>query len=275
MYKMKSLKNKVVVITGGGGVGMGNALVKEFAKAGAHVATCDIANLEKTEKEISQYEVEKYFEKVDVGNMSALEGFANNVIRKFGRVDILINNAGIALGEKNFGEVTFEDFQKITNINYWGVVRLTQLLYPYLLKSPEGAIASTSSVYGFVGMPYVVPYCTTKFAVRGFSEGLRTEHKIRGIKNVTVHSIHPGAVKTAIQANTEYKSVNADAFQKLLETGVSSEDAAKTIIEGIMKNKPRILVSEAYQYDWVSRILPDSYEEIISMGMHLKGMLRP
>lgn len=272
---MKSLKGKVVVITGGGGTGMGNALVNEFAKAGAHVATCDIANLKKTEKEISQYSVEKYFEKVDVGNMAELESFANNVITKFGKVDILINNAGIALGEKNFGEVTFADFEKITNINYWGVVRLTQLFYPYLLKSPEAAIASTSSVYGFVGTPYCVPYCTTKFAVRGFSEALRTEHKIRGIKNVSVHCIHPGAVKTAIQQNTDYKAANADAFQKLLETGVTSEDAAKTIIKGIMKNKPRILVSEAYQYDWISRLFPNSYYRILSLGMRLKGMKRP
>lgn len=272
---MKSLKDKVVVITGGGGTGMGNALVKQCAQAGAHVATCDIANLEKTEKEVSHYPVETYFEHVDVGNMDALEVFANNVISKFGRIDILINNAGIALGEQHFADVSFEDFQKITNINYWGVVRLTQLFYPYLLKSPEAAIASTSSVYGLVGMTYAVPYSTTKFAVRGFSEALRTEHKIRKVNNITVHCIHPGAVATAIATSFEHKSVNSEKFEKMLTKGVSSESAAKTIIKGIMKNKARILVSEAYQYDWMSRLLPSLYYKVISLGMWAKGMKRP
>ena len=122
---MKDFKNKVAVVTGAGGSGIGNALVRALAQAGAHVAFCDIVNLEKTLEDIKNCPVQVYSEVVDIGNKEAINKFAANVLGKFGHVDILINNAGIATGDRKYEEMTDEDFEKITDVNYWGVIRST------------------------------------------------------------------------------------------------------------------------------------------------------
>ena len=107
---MKNFKNKVAIVTGGGGNGIGNALVNELAKAGAQVAYCDIANLESTAQEIAAYGVKSYSERVDMADKQAINRFVDNVLAEFGHIDILINNAGIALGDLTFEEASEADF---------------------------------------------------------------------------------------------------------------------------------------------------------------------
>ncbi|OBF83700.1 short-chain dehydrogenase [Mycobacterium sp. 852002-51163_SCH5372311] len=270
---MKDFKDKVAIVTGGGGNGIGNALVVELAKAGAHVAFCDIANLEKTEQEIARYDVQSYSEKVDIGDKQAVTTFVDNVVATFGRIDILINNAGIALGDLAFEEASETDLEKITNINYWGVIHTTQRAYPHLLKSPEGAIANVSSTQGILAAPYLVPYCTTKFAVRGFTDSLRAEHKIRGIKNVTVHTVHPGAVATDITLNADHHGSSTATFHDHLQSkGVTPQQAAQTILTGIRKNAGRIMVSDARPQDYLARLLPTANIHVIRLMLKLKGV---
>ncbi|MBP6997421.1 MAG: SDR family oxidoreductase [Phycicoccus sp.] len=268
---MKSLKDKVAIVTGGGGNGIGNALVNELARAGAHVAFCDIANLEKTAQEIAQYDVQSYSEWVDIGSKEAVNTFVDNVLAKFGRIDILINNAGIASGDLAFADATEADFEKITNINYWGVVHTTQRCYPHLLKSPEGAIVNISSTQGILALPYLVPYCTTKFAVRGFTDSLRAEHIVRGIKNLTVHTVHPGAVATDITLNADHHGSSTEKFhQHLQNKGETPQQAAQTVLKGILNNTARIMVSDARPQDLLARLLPTANFHVVQLIMKLK-----
>lgn len=268
---MKSFAGKVAIVTGGGGNGIGNALANELAAAGAIVAFCDIQDLEKTEKELAGRGATYYSEAVDMADKAAIDTFVAHVLERFGCIDIVINNAGIALGDRTFGEVTVEDFERVTDINYWGVVHMTQRCYPHLLQRPEAAIVNISSSQGILGLPYLVPYCTTKFAVRGLTDSLRTEHAIRGITNVTVHAVHPGAVATDITLHADYLGKNSQAFHEDLQrTGATPTEAARTILRGILKNKGRIFISDGRFQDLVARALPSRYPVVVKAMLRMK-----
>ncbi|MCB9033998.1 MAG: SDR family NAD(P)-dependent oxidoreductase [Chitinophagales bacterium] len=267
---MKSFNNKVVVITGGS-TGIGHELVKAFAKVGANIATCDIASFEDTKKAISQYDVQQYYEKVDMADKKAIKKFADNVLKKFGYIDILINNAGIALGDISFDKVSLEDFEKITNINYWGVIYTTQLFYQSLIARPESALVNLSSSQGILALPYLVPYCTTKFAVRGFTDALRIENEVRGITNLSIHTVHPSRVATNITLNADYKSNRTQRFHENLQAGTSPKDAAKIIMKGIQQKKDRIFIDDGELHDILARLMPTSNKYIIKQMMKLKN----
>lgn len=269
---MKDFKGKVAVVTGGGGNGIGNALVNELARRGAKVAFCDISKLEKTQSEIAQHGGESYSEKVDIGNKAAIDTFIANVLARFGHIDLLINNAGIALGDLTFGEASEADFEKITNINYWGVIHTTQRCYPHLLTRPEAAIVNISSSQGILALPYLVPYCTTKFAVRGFTDSLRAEHRIRGIKNVTVHTVHPGAVATDITLNADHHNTSTKRFHEDLQRGTKPRDAAKIILQGVLANRGRIFISDGSAHDLLARLMPSAYVPVIRLIMRLRNI---
>ena len=263
---MKSFKDKVAIVTGAAG-GMGKQLVLELAKSGAHVAFCDIIDMSSTVEELKQYDVKAYSENVDMGNKESINTFLANVLEYHGHVDILINNAGIALGDRTFEEVTEADMEKITNINYWGVIHTTQRLYKHLLSRPEAAILNVSSIQGILPLPYLVPYCSTKFAVRGFTDALRVEHQIRGIDHVTVHTVHPGAVATDITINADYHGVQTKKFHRALQRGLSANKAAKVMLKGILEGKTRILVSDARPMEILQRLIPSSVHHVIKYVM--------
>lgn len=269
---MKSFKNKVAIVTGGGGNGIGNALVNELASRGARVAFCDVAKLEKTQAEIASHGVESLAATVDIGDKRAIDGFVEQVLARFGQIDLLINNAGIALGDLTFAEASQADFERITNINYWGVIHTTQRCYPHLLKRPEAAIVNISSTQGILALPYLVPYCTTKFAVRGFTDSLRAEHRVRGIDNVTVHTVHPGAVATDITLNADYHNTSTGRFHDDLQRGVQPRDAARIILDGVLRNKARIMISDGSLQDALARLLPTRYIEVVKVVMKLRGI---
>ncbi|MFD2180014.1 SDR family NAD(P)-dependent oxidoreductase [Veronia pacifica] len=260
---MKTFDGKNAVVTGGAG-GIGRALLVELAKQGANVAFFDIGDLSQTKELLAQYNVRVYSETVDITKPEQIYAFIDNTIEALGSVDLLVNNAGVALGDRTFDELTPEDFEKITDINYWGVVRTTQYLYPHMVKRPESAVVSISSAAGIQPTPYLVPYCTTKFAVRGFSETLRAEHRIRGINNMTFHTVHPGCVATDITLNAQYHGPNTVQFhQELQKRGCSPAQAAKIMLDGVKKNKGRIFISDGYESDLLLRLFPTVFPTIM------------
>lgn len=267
---MKTFKNKVAVVTGGGGRGIGNALVTELARRGATIAFCDIKDLEKTEKELQAIGANYLSANVDMSQKPAINAFVDQVIATYGHIDLLINNAGIPLGDRTFGEVSESDFERITNINYWGVIHTTQRCYQQMLARPDAAIVNLSSSQGILGLPYLVPYCTTKFAVRGFTDALRAEHKIRGIKNVSIHTVHPGAVATDITLHADYHDSATQEFHNGLQKGTSPADAANIILNGVLKNKGRIMISDGGAQDILARLLPESYVPVVRQIMRLR-----
>jgi NAD(P)-dependent dehydrogenase (short-subunit alcohol dehydrogenase family) len=268
---MKDYKDKVAVVTGAAS-GIGQALVIELAKRGAKLAFCDIKSLEDTQHKIAVYNSPCYSEIVDMGDKSAIRRFTNNIIQHYDGVDLLINNAGIALGDRNFSDLTSEDFEKITNINYWGVIETTLCLYHNMLTRPQAAIVNISSAQGILVSPYLNPYCTTKFAIRGFTDSLRLEHQIRGIKNLSVHCVHPGRVATDITRHADYHNVRSDIFHKELQKGSTPSSAAKTILKGITKNKGRIFISDGWLQDMVARVIPNSTHHLIRLIMKFKKL---
>jgi len=269
---MKDFSGKVVIVTGGGGNGIGHNLVLELAKRGAHVAFCDITGLESTQKSLAAFDVSSFSANVDMADREAIAQFISEVVAKFGRIDAVFNNAGIALGDRLFSEVQEKDFDRITNINYWGVIYTTLQCYPHLLKSPDGAIVNISSTQGIMPLPNLVPYCTTKFAVRGFTDSLRTEHKIHGIKNISVHTVHPGAVATNITMNSDYINESSKVFHaELQNNGVTPQRAAEVICNGVIKDKGRIFISNGWMHELIMRLIPAHSYLAVKLMMKIKG----
>ena len=269
---MQSFKDKIAIVTGGGGDGIGNALCVALAKAGATVAFCDVQRLDETRREVEAAGATCYGAEVDIGDREAVSGFIDDVVARFGGIDILINNAGIALGDRGFEELTIEDFERITRINYWGVIQTTLLAHPHIMKSREGAIVNLSSSQGILGLPFLVPYCTTKFAVRGFTDALRAEHRLRDARHVQVHTVHPGAVATNITLNADYHNEATQAFHRMLQKGTNRHDAAAIILKGIQKNRARIMISDGRAQDILTRLLPTACIKIVGWLMRRRGM---
>lgn len=260
---MKNFKNKITVITGAGS-GIGQALAIELAKKGAMLILSDknADSLANTEKLVQQYGTDCYTYVVDVSVENEIVEFVDKVIKKFHHIDLLFNNAGYALGKISMKELKMEDFRKIMDVNLYGVVYHTKLFLDSLLDRPEAAIINISSLFGLVGVADQVPYCTTKFAVRGFTEALRMELIDT---NVEVYCVHPGGINTNIYKNAVHYEHNAklDAkFQKALER-TSPEQAAKTIIKHIEKKDEKILIGiDAIIGDRIARTMPVGYTSI-------------
>lgn len=267
---MRSLSGKVAVVTGGGGTGIGHHLVRALVAQGATVAFCDIAGLESTSAAIAGHD--HLAALVDITDRAAVDAFLDAVIDRFGGFDLLINNAGIALGDRTFEEVTAADLQRITDINYWGVVHTTQRAYAHLLGRPEAAIVNISSSQGILALPYLVPYCTTKFAVRGFTDALRAEHRIRGIDHVTVHTVHPGAVATDITLNADYQNSSSRRFHEDLQRGTPPAKAAQIILRGVTRNRGRIFISDGRAHDVLTRLAPSGYVRVVQALMRKRGI---
>ncbi|MCP5206553.1 MAG: SDR family NAD(P)-dependent oxidoreductase [Hahellaceae bacterium] len=266
---MNSLKDKVIVITGAGS-GIGLALARQCATAGASLALSDInaESLQNIADELRVKKINIHTEVVDVSNDSAVIEWAQNVAAHYKHVDVIINNAGIALSQ-SATTMTRTHWERVFNINFWGVVNGTSAFLPYLRKQPESHIVNISSVFGLVSMPTQAAYNASKFAVRGYTEALRQDLAGTGI-NITC--IHPGGVKTNLVktgehfdgfdgAQTSTEEVSS-LFEKIALT--SPEKAASIIIQGILKNRRRVLVGmDAKILDWVQRLLPASYDQLL------------
>lgn len=268
---MKNLQGKIAVITGAGS-GIGRHLALQLADQGASLALNDY-NEETLAETISLIgEQSEIFSRCfDVGNTEALRSFASDAIDHFPAIDILINNAGVALGREMAIDSPDEDWKWIVDINMWGVINGTRAFLPALLSRPEASLVNVSSVFGIAGIAKQAPYCTTKFAVRGFTESLRWEY---ADSNLTISCVHPGGIATNIIRNGR---VNADQKAKLVKTfdehmaKTSADKAAETIIEGIKKKKNRILIGDDARWlDRVVRLFPARYQQILAQRSEVK-----
>lgn len=260
---MKNFTDKIVVITGAGS-GMGRTLALQLAQRGALVLLSDInvIGLAETEQLIQQQHGRCKSYKVDVGVKQEIEMFAKAVLDEFQYIDVLINNAGMAIGKATFDEIPMGDFERLINVNLWGVIHHTKLFLPVLLTRPEAAIVNTSSVFGLFPVPSQVPYCVSKYAVRGFTETLRME--LNGT-NIAVTCVHPGGIKTNIVNNgIHYKDGDKikEEFDKVAIT--SAEKAAKIIVRAIEKKAKRVMVGpDAKLIRLVSQITPNLLDTFV------------
>ncbi len=266
---MRTLDGKVVVITGAGS-GMGRALAIQSAAMGAELALSDwdeVGLVETLRLVSAQPNRGVRTDKLDVRDRAAMREYAASVAAELGRVNVLINNAGVALSG-DFTDTSYDDFEWVMDVNFWGVVQGTKEFLPHLIASGDGHLVNISSLFGLIGIPGQTAYNAAKFGVRGFTEGLRQEMLIER-HPVQVTCVHPGGIKTAIARNgrattPEEQVALADFFDRRLAT-MSAERAAEIILAGVLANKPRVVFgNDARALDLLARVTGSRYQRIVA-----------
>jgi short-subunit dehydrogenase len=264
-----TLRGGVAVITGAGS-GIGAALARQLAAAGTSLALVDRneAGLASTAALLQADALREgasiSTHVLDVADPAAVAALPEAVIAAHGRVTVLVNNAGVALGG-TFEQVAAADFDWLMAINFGGTVRMTRAFLPLLAREKAAQLVNVSSIFGIIAPPGQTAYCSSKFAVRGFSESLRHELEMAGA-TVGVTLVHPGGVRTAIAESARLAEGLSEAeIADNLATwrGVLTlppEDAARRIVRAIAARERRVLVGrDAVQAAWLQRLLPVGY----------------
>ncbi|MDT7620626.1 MAG: hypothetical protein QOD04_4335 [Pseudonocardiales bacterium] len=267
---MKNFTDRVAVITGAGS-GIGRALALDLAGRGARLALSDVDEVAvaDTAARCEKLGVQARGYQLDVSDRAAMTAHADQVVAEFGRVNLVVNNAGVAL-MATVEEMSYEDFDWIVGINFWGVVHGTKAFLPHLIASGDGHLVNISSVFGFVGVPTQSAYNATKFAVRGFTEALRQEMLLEK-RRVGVSCVHPGGIRTNIARDARAPENStpqqrANDFSRIART--TPEQAAKTILRGVERKRARILIGpDAYVFDAAPRLLGSGYQRLSTVAM--------
>jgi short-subunit dehydrogenase len=258
----------VAVVTGAGS-GIGRALAQKLAAAGSALALADVdeKGLAETTASLTKASTEVTTHVVDVSQEEAVRDFAEDVASRHARVTLLINNAGVAL-YGTFEEISLDDFRWLMGINFWGTVYGVKYFLPVLKKQPRAHIVNLSSIFGIIAPVGQSAYCSSKFAIRGFTEVLR--HELEGT-NVAVTAVHPGGIRTAIARRAR---LGANATPAAKEDGVARfnivakitpEQAAERILQGVEKREKRVLIGgDAKALDLLQRFRPAHYWKALS-----------
>jgi NAD(P)-dependent dehydrogenase (short-subunit alcohol dehydrogenase family) len=258
---MYALKGKIAVVTGAGS-GIGRALAQLLAAKGCTLALADIneAGLKET---AALLPTPPLLQKLDVADRAAVYAFAERVKSELGTAHIVINNAGVAVSQ-TVANLSYEDFEWIMGINFWGVVYGTKAFLPMLQAQNDGVVVNLSSVFGLIAVPTQGSYNAAKFAVRGFTEALR--HELAG-SGVSAICVHPGGIKTNIAATSRFyvdpsgvsnRASAAADFARMAKT--TPEQAAQTIVSGIENSRARVLIgADARLIDIIQRLMPVNY----------------
>ena len=266
---MKTLEDKVVVITGAGS-GIGRALAVECARRGARIAVSDVNEAGLAETTSLANAKRHLAQRVDVRSDDEVSAFADAVRRELGGASVVVNNAGVSLSD-TIGPMKRADFAWLMDINFWGVVRGTEAFLPQLQSQPDAHVVNISSVFGLIAVPSQSAYNASKFAVRGYTEALRQE-LVDTHPNVHVTCVHPGGIRTNIVRNGRTNrdmhgnAVDRDRFVRDFDrmARTSAEEAALVIVEGMLANRPRVLIGgDARVIDWMQRMFPARYPSIM------------
>ena len=269
---MTAIPGAAAAVTGAAS-GIGRALALELAARGCDLALADRdeAGLQAVAAEIATSHPRKVsLHRVDVGDVSQIQQFAAAATSAHPALNIVINNAGVALLGQ-FGEIEQAQMEWLININFWGVVHATRAFLPQLSRQPAAHIVNLSSIFGIIAPPGQTAYCAAKFAVRGFSESLRHELAMAN-SSVKLSVVHPGGVSTNIVRNSRTGSGVTDnarrvqsieRFDAVAKTTPAA--AAQRIIKGIEKNLPRILIgNDARVMDLLQRFRPATYWAVLA-----------
>lgn len=262
---MAYAQGKIAVITGAGS-GIGRALALQLNREGCELFLSDINNdgLNDTISQLSRKDIPADGQVLDVSSKEGMHAWAERIANSKGHVDILINNAGVAL-ISTVEESDYADQEWLMGINFWGVVYGTQAFLPLLRNSAQAHLVNLSSVFGLIGVPTQSAYNAAKFAVRGYTEALRQE--MAG-SNVHVCCVHPGGIKTNIahvarggdEAQTPEE--RGREFEKVART--TPEVAAQKIIRAIERRKKRLLIGlDATIISLICRLFPVNYSRLM------------
>jgi hypothetical protein len=266
---MKTLDDKVVVITGAGS-GIGRSLAMECGRRGSLLALSDVdeAGLAQTVSLLRATGVrEVHSARLDVADRTAFATYAAGVAAHFGRVNVVVNNAGVAL-TGHFADLAYDDMEWIVGVNFWGVVHGTKEFLPHLVASGDGHLVNISSLFGLISIPGQSMYNATKYAVRGMSESVREELLMAG-HPVGVTVVHPGGIKTAIARNArnaaeEDHDATARFFDEKLAR-MTPEQAAQIIVRAVLRNQARCLVGlDAHALHQFAKLTGARYQDVVA-----------
>lgn len=270
---MSKWNNKLILITGAGS-GIGQALARLFANAGARLILTDIneANLHQTTNELIH--AVRLSRVADVSQKKDWQALARGIQQEIGYLDVLINNAGMA----SFG--FFEDtsealFNKVMDVNFNGTVLACREMLPLLEKSERGLIVNVASIFGLITIPMMTPYHASKFAVRGFTEALRQDMLFQK-KNIDVLCVMPGGIRTNIANSAVSEVAQPNDFARHFATvaRTTPDQAAKVIEKGMRKKTFRILIGADAQFvDVLYKVLPTDYFKVSNVMLGVKKFL--
>jgi short-subunit dehydrogenase len=254
-------RKKVVWITGASS-GIGEALAIEFAKQGAQLilSSNQLSDLESVNKRCCGLGAECFIQFLDVTEIDKMQLVAENLIAKFGKIDVLVNNAGISQRALVI-ETPIEVDRRIMEIDYFGTIALTKIVLPYMIQNGGGYIAVTSSISGKFGFPLRSAYSAAKHALHGFFETLRAETYEQNIK---VLIAFPGRIKTDISMHALTKDGTAHGkMDEGQNTGVSAEKCAKQYINAIRKDKKEVLIgARELLMVYIHKFLPNLFYKL-------------
>jgi NAD(P)-dependent dehydrogenase (short-subunit alcohol dehydrogenase family) len=264
------LAGKTAVVTGAAS-GIGRQIALALGRRGCHLALADLdaAGLAQTEDMLGGRDLVVSRHRLDVADAEAVAALPAHVLDRHTGVDLLINNAGVALGG-TFEEVDLADFEWLFEINFWGLVRMTRAFLPHLRRAPDASLVNVSSLFGLIAPPGQAAYAASKFAVNGFSQALR--HELRG-SNVGLTIVHPGGVATGIAQNArragtlsaEEDEQRLRDVQRLLR--MPPERAGEIIVAGVERRRQRVLVGgDAKIAALVARLAPVSYWRLLELA---------
>lgn len=272
---MHSFNQKVAAITGAGS-GIGQQLAVLLAQQGCHLALSDIneQGLAATVAKIQNSQIKVTVAKIDVAQQVQVEQWAQDVVAAHGKVNMIFNNAGVALGSTVEG-ASYTELEWLMGINFWGVVYGTKAFLPLIKQTGDGHIINISSLFGLTAQATQSAYNASKFAVRGFTESLRQELDLEQC-GVSALCVHPGGIRTNIansaKINDSLKTLgmhpeqSAQSFNRFLRC--PPEQAAQQILHAVQKNKRRLLIGQdAKILDLLQRLLPSGYQKIMTYAM--------
>lgn len=240
------LSGRVVLITGGSR-GLGFAMAQEFAKNGACLVICarDQDELDRAQRELQRFGTEVLAVRCDVAVLDDVSRMVDAATARFGRIDILINNAGI-ISVGPLEHQTLTDFQESMDVMFWGIVYPTLAVLPQMRARREGRIANITSIGGKVAVPHLLPYTCAKFAAVGFSEGLRAE---LAKDNIKVTTVVPGLMRTGSHLNAYFKGKHNSEFTWFAAgstspvSSTSARHAARTVVSAVRRGAAEVIIT--------------------------------
>ena len=267
MPSSMKLEGRVALVTGAAS-GIGRAVASSLAMRGCHLALADLneAGLEETARTLETSGLRVSRHRIDVAEAAEVAALPEAIRVAHGGLDLLVNNAGVAVGGK-FEEVSEADFEWLIGVNFFGVVRMTRAFLPMLRRSDDARLVNISSVFGLIAPPGQTAYVASKFAVRGFSESLR--HELKNT-SVGVTTVHPGGVATQIARSARVPAGTdpAEATRQKKEFAralvMPPAVAGETIVRAVERRKPRVIVGRDAKFAATfERLLPTSYWSLI------------
>ena len=268
-YNAYSFRNKVVIVTGGSR-GLGLVLSRMLAKEGAHLAICSRTEyqLKTAAEELEQYGTEIFAVNCDLTDRLQAESFIKQVLDRFGRIDVLINNAGI-IQAGPLETMVVDDFADAMNIHFWAPLYTMLAAVPAMKARGEGRIVNIASVGGRISLPHIVPYSASKFALVGLSEGFRSELQKDGI---VVTTVNPGLFRSGsvynikVKGQTEKEYAWFTTLGSNLITSSSTEETARRILKACRYGEAEVITNFPAKFLALSNsVLPELTADIMAL----------